>query len=114
NVGKDAKASAVRLQVLREFFKHGRGMIDSSPMYGSAEDVLGWGLRQLKYPSVFFSATKVWTSSADEGPEQIVERRELWGVKQFDLLQVHNLVAWEAHLPMLFAMKKAGELKYVG
>jgi aryl-alcohol dehydrogenase-like predicted oxidoreductase len=65
-------------------------------------------------PARLFSADKVWTSSGDEGSAQIEASRRAWGVPRFDLLQVHNLLAWEEHLPTLFAMKAAGKLRYVG
>lgn len=87
-------------------------MIDSSPMYGSAQDVIGGGLKTLGRPAGLFAADKVWTSS--DGPRQIAESRRKWGVPRFDLLQVHNVLDWEEHLPTLFAMKKAGQLRYVG
>ena len=61
-----------------------------------------------------FSADKVWISSGARGPAQIEASRAYWGVPHFDLLQVHNLLAWEEHLPTLFAMKAAGRLRYVG
>ena len=59
-----------------------------------------------------FSAEKVWTSS--DGAAQIEASRKLWQVPRFDLLQVHNLLAWEKQLPLLQAMKAAGQLRYVG
>ena len=61
-----------------------------------------------------FSAEKVWTSSPARGPAQIEASRKFWGVPKFDLLQVHNLLAWEEHLRTLFAMKAAGQVRYVG
>lgn len=114
NVGSDPVLREERTGVLRAFFENGGELIDSSPMYGSSEAVLGYGLRRLGYPDDLFAATKVWTPSADDGRRQIAESRRLWGVERFDLLQVHNLVAWEEHLDTLFAMKRAGELRYVG
>ncbi len=89
-------------------------MIDSSPMYGSSQAVVGRGLEKLGRPQALFSAEKVWTSSGANGPAQIEQSRRFWGVKRFDLLQVHNLLAWEAHLDTLQAMKAAGRLRYVG
>jgi diketogulonate reductase-like aldo/keto reductase len=56
----------------------------------------------------------VWISSGSRGPEQIEESRRKWGIARFDLLQVHNLMSWEQHLPTLFAMKASGHLRYVG
>jgi diketogulonate reductase-like aldo/keto reductase len=114
NVGDDPEARSARTDVMRTFFANGGGMIDSSPMYGSSEEVVGHGLRQLGLTPGLFSATKVWTSSAAEGPRQVARSHDLWGVRQFDLQQVHNLISWEAHLEMLFAMKNEGRLGHVG
>ncbi|MDJ0739327.1 MAG: aldo/keto reductase [Gammaproteobacteria bacterium] len=114
NIGSDAQTRAQRADVLRTFFAHGGGMIDSSPMYGSAEAVVGDLLGRLDYPQGLFSATKVWTSSGDDGPGEIEQSRRLWGVERFDLLQVHNLLAWRPHLETLLAMKDSGRLRYVG
>jgi aryl-alcohol dehydrogenase-like predicted oxidoreductase len=85
NVGRDPQARAECAAVMRAFFAGGGRLIDSSPMYGSAR-----------------------------GPGQIETSRRLWRVPRFDLLQVHNLLSWEEHLPQLLAMKKEGRLRYVG
>ena len=114
NVGRDEQARQARLKVLREFFLAGGGMVDSSPMYGSAQEVMGDLLTRLDRPKELFSATKVWTNSAAGGREQIEDARQLWGIDRFDLYQVHNLLNWEAHLPHLQALKRAGQLRYVG
>jgi diketogulonate reductase-like aldo/keto reductase len=112
NVGDDPKLKDECAAVMAAFFEAGGRMIDSSPMYGSAQPVIGYGLNKLGQPKPLFSAEKVWTSG--DGPSQIEETRALWGVPRFDLLQVHNLVAWETQLPLLFEMKAAGKLRYVG
>lgn len=114
NVGNDRAARANCTEVMRQFFTAGGRMIDSSPMYGSAQEVIGEGLRELGKPARLFAADKVWTGSGARGPEQIESSRRHWGVARFDLLQVHNLLAWHEHLPTLFAMKAAGRLRYVG
>jgi diketogulonate reductase-like aldo/keto reductase len=114
NVGNDRAARAGCADVMRHFFAAGGRLLDTSPMYGSAQEVIGDGLRQLGKPAALFSADKVWTGSGARGPGQIETSRRLWGTDRFDLLQVHNLLAWEAHLPALFAMKAAGKLRYVG
>lgn len=114
NVGDDASARAQRAELLRAFFRLGGGMLDSSPMYGSSEAVIGDGLRRLGRPPGLFAATKVWTSSGEDGPAEIEASRGLWGVERFDLIQVHNLLAWEAHLETLFEMKRQGAVRYVG
>ena len=118
NVGKDRVAQDACAEVMQAFFAAGGRMIDSSPMYGSAQATIGHGLARLganKAP--VFSAEKVWISSSKgdtRGPEQIEQSRRLWGLPKFDLLQVHNLLDWEVHLPTLLAMKAAGRLRYVG
>ena len=114
NVGDDPDLREECAAVMRAFFADGGRLIDSSPMYGSSQPVIGYGLRRLGKPPTLFSAEKVWTSSESGGPRQIEESRAHWGVPRFDLLQVHNLVSWEEHLPTLFAMKAAGRLRYVG
>jgi diketogulonate reductase-like aldo/keto reductase len=112
NVGNDAQERVARAEVMRQFFAEGGRLIDSSPMYGSSQGVIGEGLQRLGAHQQVFSADKVWTSS--RGARQIAESRALWGVARFDLLQVHNLLAWEENLPLLFEMKRAGQLRYVG
>lgn len=114
NVGNDRAARDACAQVMRHFFDAGGRMIDSSPMYGSSQQVIGDGLKKLGMPPQVFSADKVWISSGARGPEQIETSRRHWGVARFDLLQVHNLLSWEEHLQTLFAMKSAGRLRYVG
>jgi diketogulonate reductase-like aldo/keto reductase len=114
NVGNDPRALGTRTDILRAFFAAGGGMIDSSPMYGSAEAVLGKALAGLDYPDGLFSATKVWTRSATDGPAEIAESQALWGLPRMDLLQVHNLLSWRGHLETLQAMKADGRLRYLG
>jgi diketogulonate reductase-like aldo/keto reductase len=114
NVGNDRAARDASAEVMRAFFAAGGRLIDSSPMYGSAQEIIGYGLARLGRPANVFSADKVWISEGDQGRTQMDNSRRLWGVPRFDLMQVHNLLSWEAHLPTLFAMKAAGELRYVG
>jgi len=112
NVGDDAQARTTSAEVMRQFFAAGGRLIDSSPMYGSSQGVIGEGLHRLGMPRQAFAADKVWTSG--NGPAQIDASRQLWRVPRFDLLQVHNLLAWERQLPVLQAMKAAGQLRNVG
>jgi len=114
NVGQVPALLAQRTDVLRRFFRHGGGMIDSSPMYGTAEQVLGHGFEQLGGTPGLFSASKIWTRSTEEGPRQLSDSFRLWGVDRFSLMQVHNLVNWEAHLPMLAEQKRIGRVRYLG
>lgn len=114
NVGNDQVALDSSADVIAAFFEHGGRLIDSSPMYASSQSTIGYGLKKAGYPAQLFSAEKVWTSSASEGPEQMAETRDHWGVPHFDLMQIHNFVAWRAHLETLRAMKAAGQLRYIG
>ena len=114
NVGDDVAARNSCAEVMRAFFADGGRLIDTSPMYGSSQEVIGYGLGRLGRPKQVFSADKVWIPSGARGPAQIEESRRLWGMPKLDLVQVHNLVAWEDHLKTLFAMKAAGQLRYVG
>ena len=113
NVGDDPVARDACAEVMRNFVEAGGRTIDSSPMYGSSQQVIGYGLRKTGLGARVFAADKVWTTSS-RGREQIEESRRNWQVKRFDLIQVHNLLNWQQHLPTLFAMKAAGEVRYVG
>ena len=114
NVGNDTAARAASVEVVRAFFAEGGRMIDSSPMYGSSQPTIGYALAQLGRPPALFSAEKVWVGDAARGPAQMEASRAYWGVPRFDLMQVHNLLSWQQHLPKLLEMKAAGQLRYVG
>lgn len=115
NVGDDPDLRAQRVEVLRTFFARGGGVIDSSPMYGTSEEVIGHCLGRLDdEAAALFSATKVWTPLQMLGPGQMEESRELWGVDRFDLMQIHNMVAWEGHLETLLEDRERGLLRLIG
>lgn len=114
NVGDDAVALDRCTEVVRAFLSAGGRMIDSSPMYGSAQYTIGQALRRLDATRKVFAADKVWIADPDEGLTQIGASRKFWGVARFDLLQVHNLLSWREHLRTLFALKDAGRLRHVG
>ncbi|HEX2889521.1 aldo/keto reductase [Vineibacter terrae] len=114
NVGNDKAARDSCAEVMRHFFDDGGRLIDSSPMYASSQEVIGYGLDKLGKPAALFSADKVWIPYGSRGRYQIEQSRRHWNVPRFDLMQVHNLLAWEDHLPTLLAMKSAGQLRYVG
>lgn len=103
-----------RVANLREFLELGGGLLDSSPMYGVAEEVIGIGLKRIGHQKNLFSATKVWTVGNRQGFLEMENSRMLWGLPRFDLMQVHNLVDWKTHVPNLNVMKKEGEIRYVG
>ncbi len=112
NVGNDIELRDQCADVMSAFFNAGGRMIDSSPMYGSAQDVIGYGLDKLGARDQVFSADKVWTSG--DGAAQIAETSDRWNITQFDLLQVHNLLGINKNLPLLFDMKDQGLLRHVG
>lgn len=114
DVGGDPMRMTQRLDVLRAFFDGGGGLIDSSPMYGTSEDVIGWCLARLPRKTPLFAATKVWTPFDARAADQMRNSEHLWGTKRFDLVQVHNLLAWEAHLETLTAWKAQGRIRYIG
>lgn len=114
NVGTDRGARDACTEVVRAFFAEGGRLIDSSPMYGSSQPTIGHAVAQLGRPAALFSAEKVWIGDAGRGAAQMEASRNFWGVPRFDLMQVHNLLSWQEHLPRLFEMKAAGRLRYVG
>jgi diketogulonate reductase-like aldo/keto reductase len=101
-------------QVMQIFFDLGGGMIDSSPMYGSAQHVIGTLLPNIRGDKNLFAATKVWIDGQQAGIEQMEASRQQWGIKQFDLMQIHNLVDWQSHLITLNQMKADGMIRYTG
>ncbi|WP_207061863.1 aldo/keto reductase [Motiliproteus sp. SC1-56] len=114
NVGRDPQLRQARTEVLRAFFEAGGGMVDCSPMYGSSAKVLGHALAQLGTPESLFSAEKVWTRDGGATGAQIATQASAWNIKRFDLVQVHNLLAWQPHLEALREMKAAGQIRYLG
>ena len=114
DVGDDPGARAARTRLLQAFLDQGGGMLDSSPMYGSAQEVIGHALARVHDRSALFAATKVWTLGRNAGIRQMEEAARLWGLPRFDLMQVHNLLDWEAHLDTLQAWKAEGRVRYVG
>jgi diketogulonate reductase-like aldo/keto reductase len=93
NVGDDEGLRAQRLEVMKTFLAAGGTLLDSSPMYGSSEEVLGGCLKRLPEKPQTFRATKVWTMFQSWGVTQMQKSRELWGGERFDLIQIHNMRA---------------------
>ncbi len=110
----NAELLATLQQVTQEFFAMGGGMIDSSPMYGSSQKVLGQLLAKMKQEKNLFAATKVWIEGKQNGIEQMADSRQKWGIKRVDLMQIHNLVDWKTHLKTLQQMKADGKIRYIG
>lgn len=101
-------------EALKVFFEHGGRVIDSSPMYGSAESVVGQLATELGLASRLFVATKVWTSGRDAGIRQMEDSMRKLRLERLDLMQVHNLLDARTHLRTLREWKKAGRVRYLG
>jgi aryl-alcohol dehydrogenase-like predicted oxidoreductase len=97
--------------VVRAAFDEGVRLVDSSPMYGRAQRVLGRALDQLRDEA--FVATKIWTPSVDDGRAQFDAQLEFFGGR-VELEQIHNLVSWEAHLDWLEKERDAGRIGQLG
>ena len=108
----EAERKAVH-EVLTKFLAAGLKVIDSSPMYGRAEEVTGDELATIKDAAPFL-ATKVWTSGKQAGIEQMQRSMRRLRTKKLDLMQVHNLVDVNVHLPVLREWKTAGTIRYLG
>lgn len=111
--GAESAQRKARGDVLRTFLAQGGRLVDSSPMYGSSEEVVGAELARGRAAAPF-AATKVWTVGGLAGRRQMERSRELWKVERLDLMQVHNLLDWETHWPVLKAMKAQGRVRYIG
>tara|TARA_B110000444_G_scaffold255581_1_gene290233 strand:+ start:1060 stop:1977 length:918 start_codon:yes stop_codon:yes gene_type:complete len=101
-------------QVLSIFFSSGGALVDSSPMYGLAEMVLGTLHPSVQGSSQMFGATKVWTEGKNEGIAQMQQSMERMAVTAFDLIQVHNLVDWKTQLSTLQNWKGKNKVRYIG
>ena len=114
DVGGKPEDRAPLAEVLRILFEAGGSVIDTSPMYGTAEAVVGDLLAAAGTRDKAFIATKVWTSGRDSGIAQMRQSMRLLKTERIDLMQVHNLVDWRAHLPTLRAWKAEGRIRYLG
>ena len=114
DVGEDAASRAGLREVLQALVAGGGRVIDSSPMYGRAETVLGDLIDELGLAPKLWYATKVWTRGRAAGARQIEESFARLRTKRLDLLQIHNLLDWRGHVPTLRALQAAGRVRYSG
>lgn len=114
DVANDATGKREAAETLRTFMAAHLRVIDTSPMYGSAEAVAGELLEQADPGKTAFVATKVWTSGADAGRRQIENSFRLLRREHIDLIQVHNLVDADTQLSTLQQLKKQGRIRYIG
>jgi diketogulonate reductase-like aldo/keto reductase len=114
DVGDDRAAREERKEVLRILFEAGGRVIDSSPMYGRAEAVVGTLLSEMQAQRKAFLATKVWTSGEKAGIQQMQASLAKLRAPAIDLMQIHNLVDWRTHLATLRAWKERKTFRYIG
>lgn len=114
HVGEDAAERAPLREVLRVFFERGGTLIDSSPMYGEAEEVAGDLVAELGEHERLFAATKVWTDGREAGIAQMERSMRRMRVERMDLMQIHNLRDWRTHLPTLRSWQEDGRIRYIG
>jgi diketogulonate reductase-like aldo/keto reductase len=114
DVGSSEQDRAPLREVLRLLFEAGGRVIDSSPMYGPAEGVVGDLLSGLSAHDRAFYATKVWTEGEQAGVEQMERSFALYRAAPIDLMQIHNLVDWRTQLKTLRAWKEQGRFRYIG
>ena len=114
DVGSDPAAREPLKQVLRELVAKGGSLVDSSPMYGRAEEVVGDLSAELSLRPSLFLATKVWTSGKEAGILQMEESLRLMRTQAMDLMQIHNLLDWRTHTATLKDWKQKGRVRYIG
>jgi len=114
DTGYDDETMTRLTSLTQKFFEAQGQVIDSSPMYGSAESRVGDVLRRIKTRPKLFAATKVWTTGKEEGIEQMQRSAKRMNVTNFDLIAVHNLEDWKTHLQTLAAWKAEGKVRYIG
>lgn len=114
DVGSDAARRAGLADTLRAFVQGGGRVVDSSPMYGSSESVLGDLARDSRLTDALWMATKVWTSGEAAGVRQMETSVARLRTDRLQLMQVHNLLDWQVHLRTLRQWKERGRVKYIG
>ena len=114
DVGADEAARRPLREVVRRLVAGGGRVIDTSPMYGRSEGVVGDLVAQSALRGNIFLATKVWTSGRQRGVEQMARSAALLKSPVVDLIQIHNLVDWRTHLATLRRMKDSGSVRYIG
>jgi aryl-alcohol dehydrogenase-like predicted oxidoreductase len=114
DVASNAPERSELKNVLATLVKSGGTVVDSSPMYGRAEGVVGELADELKLQSSLFLATKVWTRGAQAGTAQMEDSLRLLRTPRMDLMQVHNLVDWRTHLKTLQSWQHQGRIRHLG
>ena len=103
-----------RKEIVKSLLDHGGTLIDTSPMYGRAEEVTGKISQDLKVNDQLFLATKVWIEGKEEGEMQMKESSKKLNAKVINLMQIHNLLDWKTHIKTLYDWKEKGKINYIG
>ena len=114
DVGQTAAERAGPREVLKLFADQGGRVIDSSPMYGAAETVVGDLAAELGVGDRLFLATKVWTTGREDGIRQMETSFRRLHTQRMDLMQIHNLLGWKTHIRTLHDWKAQGRVRYIG
>ena len=104
----------VREKILDIFYENGGRLIDTSPMYGMSEEIIGITAKKYIEKNRFFLATKVWTEGRENGMRQIEESFQKMRTDKISLIQVHNLLDWKTQIKTLRSLKDEGRINYIG
>ena len=103
-----------RKEIVKALLNHGGSLIDTSPMYGRAEEVTGKIAQDLKINDRLFMATKVWIEGKEAGEIQMNASSKKLNKAVIDLMQIHNLLDWKTHIKTLYEWKEQGKINYIG
>ena len=103
-----------RKEIVKALLDHGGSLIDTSPMYGRAEEVTGKIAQDLKINDRLFLATKVWIEGKEAGEIQMNASSKKLNKTVIDLMQIHNLLDWKTHIKTLYEWKEQGKINYIG
>ena len=108
------KSLTPRREIVKALLDHGGSLIDTSPMYGKAEEVTGKIAQDLKVNDRLFLATKVWIEGRVAGVIQMNASSMKLNKAVIDLMQIHNLLDWKTHIKTLYEWKEQGKINYIG
>ena len=111
---EDREELKIRKEIIEVLLNNGGSLVDTSPMYGQSEDLLGQILDDYPRRNELFLATKVWIKGKSEGEQQISESFKKMNTAKMELIQIHNLVDWKTQIKTLRQMKESGEISYIG
>ena len=111
---EDREELRIREEIIEVLLNNGGSLVDTSPMYGQSENLIGVILDDYPRRNELFLATKVRTKGKAEGEQQISESFKKMNTSKMELIQIHNLVDWKIQIKTLRQMKESGEISYIG